>query len=296
MRTIIIGVLLFGMFSCDSNTETKVIKPNVVVNTIRNTASLLASKTVKQDTSKYTIEGRIHTPEGFARTKEKTASFELYLRQLQLKKTGSEVLYFDGTTKENYGVYHSVVDLPIGRKDLHQCADAVMRLKAEYLWRNKKYNQIHFNLTNGFRVNYSEWMKGKRVVVKDNKTYWNNRNMPSNTYADFWKYMEFIFTYAGTASLDKELSSVSTNEAKIGDVLIQGGFPGHAIIIVDKAINKKGHAVYLLAQSYMPAQEIQVLNNTGDYDISPWFSFKDTDRIITPEWQFTSQDLKRFRD
>ena len=51
---------------------------------------------------------------------------------------------------------------------------------------------------------YTEWMKGRRMVVDGNKTYWNNRQNPSNTYQDFWKYMELIFMYAGTLSLEKE--------------------------------------------------------------------------------------------
>ena len=45
---------------------------------------------------------------------------------------------------------------------------------------------------------------------------------------------------------------------QIGDVLIQGGSPGHAVIVVDMAENPAtGEKLYLLAQSYMPAQDIQ---------------------------------------
>jgi len=212
-----------------------------------------------------TLETRILTPEGFERTTIDENSFEEYLRQLPLKPDGSEVKFYNGSSKPNYEVYDAVVYLNIGRKDLHQCADAVIRLRAEYLWNQKQYDKIHFNFTNGFQVNYSEWMKGKRIVVKGNKTYWALSSSPSNTYQDFWRYMEIIFSYAGTFSLSKELKSVNINDLKIGDVFIQGGSPGHAIIVVDFALNPQtNEKVFILAQSYMPAQDIQILKNLND--------------------------------
>ena len=54
---------------------------------------------------------------------------------------------------------------------------------------------------------------------------------------------------------------VSIENIEIGDVFIQGGFPGHAIIVVDLAENEVGEKCFLVAQSYMPAQEIHVLKN-----------------------------------
>ena len=60
---------------------------------------------------------------------------------------------------------------------------------------------------------------------------------------------------------------------RIGDVFIIGGSPGHAVIVVDMAVNPETHEkVFLLAQSYMPAQQIQLLKNNNDPDLSPWYS------------------------
>jgi hypothetical protein len=251
---------------------------------------------ISQEASDTTILLRVMPPVGYIRADVKESSFQHYLRTLKLKPSGSVVKYYNGASKANNGVYQEVVDLDIGTRDLHQCADAVMRLKAEYLWRNGKYDKIHFNFTNGFKVDYSEWMKGRRVVVNGNKTNWNNRSKPSNTYKDFWKYMELVFAYAGTASLEKELVKVMEDEAEIGDILIQGGFPGHAVIIVDKAKNEvTGKPIYLMAQSYMPAQEIQILKNPDDKALSPWFELNEG-TIKTPEWTFERDNLKRFVD
>ncbi len=244
-----------------------------------------------------TLETRILTPEGFERTTIDENSFAEYLRQLPLKPHGSEVKLYNGSSKPNYEVYDAVVYLNIGIKDLHQCADAVMRLKAEYLWNQKQYDKIHFNFTNGFQVDYSEWMKGKRIVVKGNKTYWALSSSPSNTYQDFWRYMEIVFSYAGTLSLLKELKSVNIYDLKIGDVFIQGGSPGHAIIVVDFALNSQtNEKIFLLAQSYMPAQEIQILKNPNNNKISPWYSVDFGEILETPEWTFYKTDLKRFEE
>ena len=240
-----------------------------------------------------TISSRFNVPNGYTRTDISSESFAQYLRGLPLKPHNTEVLTYDGRIKKNYNVYDAVVDLKIGKRDLHQCADAVMRLRAEYLWNNKRYDEIHFNFTNGFRVDYSEWMKGRRIIVNGNKTYWSNRIAPSNNYDDFWKYMEIIFSYAGTLSLSKELKSVNIPKIEIGHVFIQGGSPGHAIIVVDMATNTEGRKLFLLAQSYMPAQEIQILRNPSNSD-SPWYSINDNGLLSTPEWQFYNNDLKQF--
>ena len=249
------------------------------------------------DTNGQILETRILPPAGFQRTFAETNSFAGYLRNLPLKPHNSEVKLYNGKTKPNYNVYDAVIDLEIGKRDLHQCADAIMRLRAEYLWTQQQYDKIHFNFTNGFRVDYSEWMKGKRIVVKDGSTYWRQSASPSNTYKDFWKYMEIIFSYAGTLSLSKELEPVNIGDIQIGDVFIQGGSPGHAIIVIDLAINEAtGKKVFLLAQSYMPAQEIQILKNPNDTAIGPWYSADIGLNLKTPEWIFTNRDLKRFKD
>ncbi len=242
-----------------------------------------------------TIEN-IGSPDAYVRKLLYKRSFSYFLRNLPLKPNGSLVHYYNGSTKANNDVYHSVIDLPIGNKDLHQCADAIIRLKAEYHWKNEEYNKIHFNFTNGFKVEYLEWLRGSKMVVDGNKTYWEKGNARENTYSVFWDYLELIFMYAGTASLEKELIKIDKKEADIGDVLMKGGHPGHAVIIVDKVVHSEtGNPLYLLAQSYMPAQELQILNNPEDAAISPWYNLSKGD-IETPEWTFSSDQIMRFSD
>lgn len=262
-----------------------------------NLTCLGQEEEIKSDINKEgnIIETRFDVPNGFVRVPVNNGSFEQYLRELPLKEDGAEVVYYDGNTKENYNIYSAVVDLPIGTRDLHQCADAVMRVRAEYLWNNEKYDQIHFNFTNGMRVDYTNWMNGERIRIKGNNTNWYQATNPSNSYRTFWKYMEIIFSYAGTYSLERELYSKDIENINIGDVFIQGGFPGHAIIVVDVIKNNtSGEKRFLLAQSYMPAQELQVLVNPSSEENSSWYSANFSDKLDTPEWTFYKSDLKSF--
>ncbi|WP_027419276.1 DUF4846 domain-containing protein [Crocinitomix catalasitica] len=285
-------VILLTVNSCVDQEFPNVISPQLNVSS-QPTAHQQSPVDIIDEVGK-TILTRFNVPQGYERIASADNSFGAYLQNLPLKPHGSLVKYYSGEEKSNYGVYEAVVDLEIGKRDLHQCADAIMRLWAEYWWEREIYEPIHFNFTNGFRVDYTEWMKGKRISVKGSKASWYQKGSASNTYNDFWKYMEIVFSYAGTLSLSKELKPVHINDMQIGDIFIQGGSPGHAVIVVDMAIDTvNDKKVYMLAQSYMPAQEIQILKNTSG-DESPWYVLSDVESFRTPEWTFKSTDLKRF--
>ena len=241
-----------------------------------------------------TIENRYPAPVNYTQTEVEANSFGEFLRNQRLKSYGKKVLYFNGIEKRSNGVYDSAFDVDIGDRDLHQCADAVMLLRAEYLYSQGLYDEISFNFVSGFKAEYRKWMEGYRIKVDGNAVTYYKAGDPSNSYESFRKYMDMVMAYAGTLSLEKELESVNIEDMEIGDVFIAGGSPGHAIIIVDMVINNEGEKMFLLAQSYMPAQQTQILINPTDKNISPWFSLKDKAKLITPEWDFELYSLKRF--
>ena len=236
----------------------------------------------------------IAVPEGFSRIG--TDGFGKYLRTLPLKPEGSKVKYYDGGVKIWQKGAFAVVDMEIGTSDLQQCADAVIRLRAEYLFHAGRYSEIHFNFTNGFRADYSKWAEGFRIRVSGNDVQWYKAGEPDYGYSSFRKYLNMVFSYAGTASLEKELSPVKLSDLRIGDVFIIGGHPGHAMIVVDMATDGKGRRAILVAQSYMPAQDIHVVTNLDDRKSSPWYIFSDSTASFSfPEWSFDSSQIRRFR-
>lgn len=298
--SIFVGALLF--LSCQTETTSSKQPPQAKVPPLQTT--------IKQQSSppnlkyywqpKFNSEGslinQIPAPEGYQRVNTKNNSFQQWLQFLPLFPPGQQVRTYDGSLKRDQQVHARVVDIDIGKRDLQQCADAVMRLRAEFLFGKKQYEKIHFNYTNGTKVSFDDWRKGKKPIVKGNEVTFSNTGKKDNSYSSFKKYLLQIFSYAGTASLEKEMKSISLKDMQIGDVFIQGGHPGHAVIIVDMAENTNGKKLYLLAQSYMPAQNIHILNNPTNQKLSPWYELIPNQNIRTPEWNFSFEDLKRFVD
>ena len=243
-----------------------------------------------------TICNRIATPTGFDRLEHKEKTFAHWLQRLPLKSGSPKVLLYDGSDKWNQKAHCYVVDIETGTKDLQQCADALIRLRAEYLFSNNQKDEIHFNYTNGATSYYSKWRKGLMPVPKGSEINWVSSSKAGEGYAKFKDYLIQVYNYAGTHSLDKELTKVKFKEMQPGDIIIEGGFPGHGIMIVDMAKNKRtGEVLFLLAQSYMPAQVIQILKNPNDTRLSPWYSLDQIDYIAdTPEWEFDTDDLRRW--
>lgn len=246
------------------------------------------------DTSGKIIKDRFTPPPGFQRKTYAAESFENYLQHLPMKSAESRVHYYDGTQKPPGRVYLGVVDMDIGKRDLQQCADAIMRLRGEYLFAANRYDDIRFDLTNGFDMTFAKWRQGYRIKVSGNSVTWVKSKSPSSSYSQFRSYMNMVFAYAGTLSLNKELKPVSIQDIQVGDVFIQGGSPGHAVIVVDMAVNQEGKKRFLLAQSYMPAQDIQILQNPKAAPGNPWFALPNQTHFETPEWNFKIDDLKRF--
>ncbi len=244
------------------------------------------------DSAPFDRVADIPAPKGFQRTKLPKESFAEFLRNQKLNRNDDTVYLYDGRMKKNQTVQYAVLLTDIGTKDLQQCADAVIRLRAEYLYEKQRYSEIHFNFTNGETVHFKKYADGFRLSgFHKEMSVWKNSGKNDYSYPSFRKYLDLVFTYAGTSSLSRELKRVKIEDIQIGDVFIQARQPfGHTVIVMDTASNAEGKKVFLLAQSYMPAQSIHILKNPSSD--SPWYHIQKN--IITPEWDFSSSDLKRF--
>ncbi len=237
---------------------------------------------------------RFSPPAGFKRTSSDSSSFAFFLRHFPLKPDGSPVHYHNGDIKAQ--AYHAaVLDLSTGEENLQQCADAVMRLRAEYFYSQKAYGKMHFNFTNGFRCGFDQWSRGCKVKVQGNQTSWVCGQAPSTNRSAFQAWMNQVFMFAGTLSLEKEMQAVAAKDLRIGDVWIKGGSPGHAVIVMDMCMDSSGNKLFMLAQSYMPAQDMHILQNIHEPGLSPWFRLPEPGmELYTPEWTFAYGQLKRF--
>ena len=243
-----------------------------------------------------TIASEISTPEGYEREEVTAESFANWLRHLPLKKEGTPVYLYNGRKKGNQRAHFAVVDIDTGTRDLQQCADAVIRLRGEYLYSRGLYSSINFNFTSGDEASFTKWASGYRPEVNGNTVQWVKKAGEDSSYNNFRRYLTTVYIYAGTYSLSKELKPRNNNhKMMIGDIFIEGGFPGHAVIVVDMAENQQnGKKVFLLAQSFIPAQDIHVLKNPNDAGLSPWYDLDFGQTLRTPEWLFKDTDLRYF--
>ena len=223
------------------------------------------------------LAGRIAAPAGFERVPAPPGSFAEWLRNLPLSPDGTPVRLYDGRLKWSQDKHVAVIDIDTGARNLQQCADAVMRLRAEYLLASGRARDIAFNDT-----------QGKRLAF---------RGSPADRKA-FQRYMIQVFSYAGTYSLEREMLRVAPADMRIGDAFIKGGFPGHAVLVVDMAANGvTGERRFLLAQSYMPAQDMHVLKDPKSQDGTAWYRIPATGgELVTPEWIFEASQLRRFKE
>ncbi len=226
---------------------------------------------------------RFEPPAGFRRIETAKGSFGNWLRHLPLKPGKPDVMLHDGNPKGRQDVHAAVLEVDVGRRDLQQCVDACMRLRAEYLWSVGRAQDVCFRSVSGLDLSWKKWSKTAS---------------PQGSWRAFRTYMDKVFGTCNTRSQLKQMIPLGDSlKMEIGHVFLNRPDPnsfGHAVMVVDMASNAEGKKAFLLAQSYMPAQEIHVLNNFSDESMSPWFTLEDGRDLLTPEWTFAIADLMRY--
>lgn len=243
-----------------------------------------------------TIETRINPPVGYKRIPSSSGEFAHFTRNMLLKEDGSKVLLYNGNEKANQGNHVAVFQLSLSDRDMQQCADSIIRVYAEYYWSLGEYDKIAFHLTNGFLMEYTKWREGNRLKVEGNNVSWSKTASYDDSYENFLKYINMVFAYAGTLSLTAESSKIQLEDLRPGDMFLEGGSPGHCLLIVDIAEDISGERCFLLAQGYMPAQDFHVLKNPLHPE-DPWYYVSEIEfPLSSPSWVFDEGSLVRWGD
>ncbi|MFT4144559.1 MAG: DUF4846 domain-containing protein [Mobilitalea sp.] len=279
----------------DNDTINIPITSPTPVSTVNNSdADSSESTTSMINPSGTTVLTRFQLPEGYTRLESDNGDFSSFIATLTLKPADSDVLLYNGTPKPGQDSHAAIFDLDVGDRDLQQCADSAIRIYAEYYWSIGAYDKIAFHLTNGFLMEYTKWRDGMRLVVDGNDVSWAKKETYNDSYEEFRNYLNMVFAYAGTLSLSQESGSISLKDALPGDIFLEGGSPGHCIMVVDVAVDNNGNKCFLLAQGYMPAQEFHIIKNPL-HENDPWYYTSEiTFPLETPSWSFDENSLVRW--
>lgn len=200
-------------------------------------------------------------PEGFVSVA--TDAWGEYVRALPLHPAGHAVHTFDGAEIAMPAV--RVVDIPVGKRDLQQCADSALRLRATWLRSVGRTPAFHY--TSGWLSRWDRWAGGDRPVVKGNRVSTRRGARIDKSDVAFEAWLMDLFTYAGTHSLLRDTDAVST--PRPGDLVMYAGSPGHAVVLLDVATMGE-RTVVLVGQGYMPAMEFHVVRgpSTAWHEVS----------------------------
>lgn len=240
------------------------------------------------------LEEAFAPPEGYTRVPVEPGSFGAWLRGLPLRPEGTPVLSHRGgeILPGDDARLAAVAELDVGTANLQQCADSVIRLHAEWLWSSNQRERIAYRFASGHVAAWPKYAAGDRARVSGAKVQWVRSAAADGSRASFRAYLDLVFTYAGTVSLEPLKGRPSREDVRPGDFFVLGGSPGHAVLVLDVAANAEGRRVALLGQGFMPAQDFHVLAPRGGE--GAWFPL-DGDTVETPFWKpFPWSSLRRF--
>ena len=242
-----------------------------------------------------TISTRILVPEGYVRLQTSENSFQHYLQHYTLKVYGSKIYTYTGEEFWAQDWHQGILDLDVPSNGLQQCADALIRMRSEFLWQQNRPSEIGFEFTSGHYCSWLDYAKGYRPNIKGNKVSFHKTKPENHSESNFYNYLNLIFNYSGTLSLYNELEKIPLSEVTIGDMLVDPGTPGHINIIVDQAVDGKGNKIFAMVQGYTPAQSVCLLKNTVESSISPWYRFSEKQPVATPGYYFEEPIFIRFK-
>jgi len=238
------------------------------------------------------IAGRIGIPAGFREVPVEPGSWAEWLRFLPLTPAHSPVRGVDGKPLGWPGIPAppGVVDMDVRRNQ--ECADTILRLRAEYLRWAGRDARLAFSLAGGGTISWADWRRGMRPVPLGGRVRMVKMAGPSESRKSFEGFLDAVFNWCNTDSLSHDGVPATPGDLRIGDYVSRpgAGARGHAMMIVDLAVDSEGSKRALVLQGAMPAQSAHLLrSNTG----SAWIPLFPAPSFSVPGWREFSWDLLR---
>jgi hypothetical protein len=230
----------------------------------------------------FSLEEKFPTPNGYQRIELKDESFGAWLRTLPVIER-TVVLSYDKRPIQAPAA--AIVPIDVGRGDVQQCADSILRLYSEYRWYKEEQSSWGIHFTSGDLSTWKDWSAGKRFKISGSKVTQIQKTSVDRSYAQYQKWLHHSFLYAGTRSMHLDAKSVPIEEEiEAGAFFVTGGSPGHAILVLDVAKAEGKPTIALLGQGFMPAQEFHVLRHSVQQNLH-WFVLPEMEEALhNPSW------------
>lgn len=224
----------------------------------------------------YATLGDVPVPRGFVRVDAPAGSEASYSRGLPLKGKGAKIKLYTGGDADLQCFGYAVLDDDI-LSNYEQCADVCMRIRAEYLFANRRYGEIRF---------------------MDCDSKWQVYTGGADRKA-FEKFMKRVYGVASTYSLSRSLETRALTDVQPGDILVYPsrlkGHYGHAVYVADVAHGSGGKVALMIVEGNTPARSKHVLRNVLCPTHPAWFVLdSNVDPICVWPILFKKDELKHW--
>jgi hypothetical protein len=236
---------------------------------------VIAIQTLAQPASGHTTGFKVHSikpPGSFTIDTFPQKSYSYFIQHLAADTTPVILDYKKNVVRNSFYNVLAVIKLPLlFSDDLEQCADFAMRLRAEYFKASNTLDSLYLFDYSGKRIYYSQ--SGK----------------------SFLSFLRTAFANSNSHSLKKGCHSVSKEELRPGDMIIQNtdGGIGHVSVIVNSCTSRNGERMFLIGYSFMPAQQFHI-EHSGRYGKDGWFTIDSYCRYLKDNLDYGEPQLRRF--
>jgi hypothetical protein len=213
---------------------------------------------------------RFPAPEGYVRVAVSPGDYGDWLRHLPLRPDDAPV-----------DRLAAVVDWRWTNARRLGAANAVLRLRGEYLWFCCANEAIAFRFTSGDLFEWKRWADGWAPAVAGRRVEWRQGPEPGFSRQSYTKYLDTLLAYASVNSLAADTHPVTDGTIQPGDVLVESGRGGFAAVVLDVAVNADGRVSILIGQTVKAAGGFCVIQAAAD---SVWHEAEADAAIDLPGW------------
>ncbi len=223
-------------------------------------------------------------PPATSRLETEEGSFADWLAGLPVDTSHTVLHYYTGDVALQQNGHAGIIDIPV-KNNVQDSRKLIMRIYAEYLYQQGRYDDLQFSNAKGEVINPRIWFSGKYP------------GQPFRfPYSDFRKYLNETLGAASWKMWMQQLKKISRFEARAGDIVYQKSGGSHAMLIAAAAEGRNGQRYLLFVEGATPPAEMHVVANNEVPALGPWYPMLEGTPVRTPYWVFNDKNFYRFKE